>query len=157
MTLQFNDILNILLNNIFVLLPFSHSLWVTFYAVSVAQSKLPLLISTAGGDMPGHDIPQCVKDRGRRMSRSASCMSELIRQELSDYVDNKSEHLPSLVSSSSQIIDKQKLSFNTEVNLTQMSGGDGEAERQRDINRFFSPHPKCLRQHSTNRKEHISV
>jgi len=73
------------------------------------------------------------------MSRSASCMSELIRQELSDYVDNKSEHLPSLVSSSSQIIDKQKLSFNTEVNLTQMSGEMGK-RKGKEISIDFSAH-----------------
>lgn len=33
---------------------------------------------------------------GRRMSRSASSMKDLVRQELSDYVDKKCEALPSL-------------------------------------------------------------
>lgn len=46
---------------------------------------------------------------GRRMSRSASCMSDLIRQELSDYIDHKSEQLPSL--STSNLFEKQKLSY----------------------------------------------
>lgn len=33
---------------------------------------------------------------GRRMSRSVSCFSELIRQDISEYVDNKSQPLPNL-------------------------------------------------------------
>ena len=43
------------------------------------------------------------------MSRSATCMSDLIRQELSDYIDNKKEQLPTL--SAPDLTTKNKLSY----------------------------------------------
>ncbi|XP_067946743.1 uncharacterized protein [Watersipora subatra] len=54
-------------------------------------------------------IPACVLKRGRRMSRSATCMNDLVRQELSDYVDKKQQPLPTLATSSLSI--KGKLSY----------------------------------------------